>query len=67
VEFCQALLEEEGVALTPGTDFEDPQSNLGNRRFRISYAGGEETVREAMKKLYHFWPTWLQRVRQLQE
>lgn len=67
VEFCQALLEEEGVALTPGTDFEDPQSNLGNRRFRISYAGGEETIREAMHKLYHFWPTWLQRVRQLHE
>jgi len=67
VEFCQALLEEEGVALTPGTDFEDPQSNLGNRRFRIAYAGGEETIREAMHKLYHFWPTWLERVRKLQE
>lgn len=62
VAFCEALLEEEGVAFTPGTDFEDPASNLGNRRFRISYAGGVETATEAMNKLCQFWPKWLHRV-----
>jgi aspartate/methionine/tyrosine aminotransferase len=40
VNMCKALLEEEHVAFTPGTDFEDPSGDLGDRRFRISYAGG---------------------------
>lgn len=57
-EMCRQLLESEGVAFTPGTDFEDPNSNLGNRRFRISYAGGTSTVRTAMKKFHKFFPTW---------
>ena len=62
VAMCSALLEEEGVAFTPGTDFEDPASNLGDRRFRISYAGGVETAREAMERFCQFWYKWLERV-----
>lgn len=49
VEMCEALLEEEFVAFTPGTDFEDPSGRLGDRRFRISYAGGVQTASEGLK------------------
>lgn len=63
VEMCQAFLEEEHVAITPGTDFEDPESDLGNRRFRISYAQGVDVAKEAMERFHRFWPTWLARVR----
>lgn len=62
VAMCKALLEEEFVAFTPGVDFEDPSGPLGDRRFRISYAGGIRTAEEAMKRLSEFWPTWLERV-----
>jgi aspartate/methionine/tyrosine aminotransferase len=62
VHMCQCLLEESFVAFTPGTDFEDPETTLGDRRFRISYAGGVDTVREAMERFYRFWPTWIDRV-----
>lgn len=61
-EMCRSLLEEEGVAFTPGTDFEDPTGNLGDRRFRISYAGGTSTVQNAMVRFHHFWPSWIKRV-----
>ena len=67
-EMCRQLLEVEGVAFTPGTDFEDPESNLGNRRFRISYAGSTETIQEAMKKFHsNFWPTWVKRVNEAKQ
>lgn len=62
-EMCQRLLETEGVAFTPGTDFEDPANNLGDRRFRISYAGGTTKVKNAMEKFLQFWPTWVNLVR----
>jgi aspartate/methionine/tyrosine aminotransferase len=62
VAFCRALLEEYHVALTPGIDFEDPLTRLGNVRFRISYAGGIATAVEAMKRLHEFWPHWRHRV-----
>ena len=64
VAMCETLLEEMYVAFTPGNDFEDPKSNLGNRRFRISYAGGVDTVKEAMHRFYTWWPTWIERVRE---
>ena len=38
---------EKHVAFTPGIDFEDPSTKLGDRRFRISYAGkrhGEDGI-----------------------
>lgn len=67
VEFCATFLEEKHVAFTPGVDFEDPASQLGDRRFRISYAAGIQTAAKAMKLLHSFWPTWLERVRIEQE
>uniref|UniRef100_A0A7S4J4A0 Aminotransferase class I/classII large domain-containing protein n=2 Tax=Odontella aurita TaxID=265563 RepID=A0A7S4J4A0_9STRA len=62
VAMCEALLEEEGVAFTPGNDFEDPAGTLGDRRFRISYAGGTETATRAMERFHRFWPAWVERV-----
>eukprot|EP00542_Grammatophora_oceanica_P006014 CAMPEP_0194060412 /NCGR_PEP_ID=MMETSP0009_2-20130614/71671_1 /TAXON_ID=210454 /ORGANISM="Grammatophora oceanica, Strain CCMP 410" /LENGTH=414 /DNA_ID=CAMNT_0038711321 /DNA_START=8 /DNA_END=1249 /DNA_ORIENTATION=+ len=58
VAMCKALLEEEHVAFTAGNDFEDPLTILGDRRFRISYAGGIQTATEAMKRFARFWPGW---------
>lgn len=63
IAMCKALLEEENVAFTPGSDFEDPSGTLGDRRFRISYAGGVETAKRAMDRFHRFWPTWLDRVK----
>lgn len=63
IEMCRRLLEEEHVAFTPGNDFEDPATRLGDRRFRISYSGGTDAVRSAMERFHRFWPTWLERVR----
>ena len=63
VEFCKSLLEDEKVAITPGIDFEDPSTDLGHRRFRISYAGGIDTAKEAMERLHRFWPVWLEKVK----
>lgn len=59
VAFCSTFLEEHHVAFTPGVDFEDPSTALGDRRFRISYAGGIDTVSRAMQRLEVFWPQWL--------
>ena len=33
-EICRRILEEAGVAITPGNDFEDPSSGLGYQRMR---------------------------------
>lgn len=62
VAMCQCLLEEKYVAFTPGIDFEDPTTDVGDKRFRISYAGGIEAVKEAMERFYDFWPSWVGRV-----
>lgn len=46
--FCRRMLEETGIAATPGIDF-DPE---GGRRFvRFSYCGSEAAVAEAAKRL----------------
>jgi aspartate/methionine/tyrosine aminotransferase len=63
VKMCTMFLEEKFVAMTPGNDFEDPATGLGDRRFRISYAGGIETARKAMERFHEFWPTWVERVK----
>lgn len=63
VKMCETLLEEHHVACTPGVDFEDLTGNLGDRRFRISYAGGVDNVKRAMDRFYKFWPTWVEKVR----
>lgn len=62
VAMCQAFLEEKHVAFTPGNDFEDPATNLGDRRFRISYSQGVDISKEALERFHAFWPTWLERV-----
>jgi len=53
--FCDALLSDAGVAMTPGLDFEQPGSGLGEQRVRISFPGSTEDVREAMNRLRDWW------------
>lgn len=48
VSFAQTMLEEIGVAATPGVDF-DPVR--GHRFMRFSYSGSEDTVREGVRRL----------------
>ena len=52
---CGALLEEAGVAMTPGVDFEDEGCGLGERRVRVSFPGSTEHVAEAMRRLQQWW------------
>jgi aspartate/methionine/tyrosine aminotransferase len=46
--FCRRMLQETGVALTPGTDFD---SGRGHRSLRISFAGSTEDMAEAARRL----------------
>ena len=46
--FCRRMLAETGVAATPGLDF-DPHE--GAHHLRLSFAGGEEACREAVRRL----------------
>ena len=46
--FCKRMLAETGVAATPGIDF-DPAR--GNRFVRFSFAGPEDEIAEALKRL----------------
>ena len=52
VAFCRRMLDEAGVAATPGTDF-DPVE--GSHHVRFSFAGGEAVCREAVRRLR----TWI--------
>lgn len=54
VGFCRRLLEETGVAATPGLDF-DPTRGLQTMRF--SYAGATADVVEAMRRLQAWMPS----------
>ncbi len=56
VDFCRRLLDEAGVALTPGLDF-DP--TRGHRYVRLSFAGAEAEVVAAADQL----AAWLRRLR----
>jgi aspartate/methionine/tyrosine aminotransferase len=49
--FCRALLRAEGVATTPGLDF-DPER--GHRTLRLSFAQSPERIREGMDRLARF-------------
>ncbi len=49
--FCIELLEQAGVAATPGIDFD---RHNGNRFVRFSYAGTPATIAEAMNRLGDF-------------
>ncbi len=48
VAFCARMLDEAGIAATPGVDF-DPDE--GSHHLRLSFAGGEEVCREAVRRL----------------
>ena len=49
--WCSALLEQEGVALTPGTDFDRVR---GGGAVRISLAAGPEAVAAALVRVHRF-------------
>lgn len=49
--YCAALLEEEGVALVPGADFD---GTGGRRAVRLSFAAGREAVSEAVERIVRF-------------
>jgi aspartate/methionine/tyrosine aminotransferase len=49
--FCKELLQEAGVAATPGVDFD--RTN-GSRFVRFSYAGSRRTIDEALERLGRF-------------
>jgi aspartate/methionine/tyrosine aminotransferase len=51
VAWCAALLEEEGVALTPGTDFDQLR---GGRFVRVSLSSGPEAVALAIVRILRF-------------
>lgn len=48
VGLCRTVLEETGVAITPGVDFDPPR---GHHYVRLSFAGDEATVAEAGRRL----------------
>lgn len=47
-EYCRALLEEGGVALTPGADFDEVN---GGAYLRVSFGGGADAVLEALERI----------------
>lgn len=51
VNYCRALLEEAGVAVVPGTDF-DPIN--GQEWVRLSLAPGQEAVAEGLRRIRAF-------------
>ena len=50
-EYCRALLEDEGVALVPGSDFDAVN---GRRSVRLSFAAGKDAVAEAVERIVRF-------------
>src|SRR5690625_2470405 len=51
VEWCAALLEREGVAVTPGVDFDGAH---GGRFVRLSFAGSAADISAAVRRIQHF-------------
>lgn len=49
--FCRRLLDETGIAATPGLDF-DPQE--GSHYLRLSFAGSEQDCRETVRRMKGF-------------
>ncbi|MEC1935145.1 aminotransferase class I/II-fold pyridoxal phosphate-dependent enzyme, partial [Bacillus paralicheniformis] len=49
-DFCMSLLEEEGLAIVPGSSF----SEYGEGYVRISYAYSPDTLREGLDRLESF-------------
>ncbi len=54
LSFCKELLQEAGVAATPGVDFD--RSN-GGRFVRFSYAGSRRTIEQALERMAGFLRT----------
>jgi aspartate/methionine/tyrosine aminotransferase len=48
VAFCRRMLDETGVAATPGVDFDAAE---GSHYLRLSFAGSEQDCREAVSRL----------------
>ncbi|QBY00997.1 aminotransferase class I/II-fold pyridoxal phosphate-dependent enzyme [Rhodophyticola sp. CCM32] len=57
--FCAEILEQAGVAVTPGLDF-DPNRGAGTIRF--SYASAAADIREGLARLQAFMRDYLRRV-----
>ncbi len=53
--FCRGLLDQAGVAVTPGTDFD---LTRGHQTIRMSLAGSTEDITEACKRINGFMATW---------
>ena len=51
--FCELLLNQTGVALTPGTDFGDFETD---RYVRISYAQERSSLEQAVSRIAEFCP-----------
>lgn len=51
MSFCETLLDQAGVAATPGIDFDRAG---GNRYVRFSYAGRRETIEQALERMAAF-------------
>ena len=48
VDWCARLLDDSGVALTPGVDFDTVE---GHRKVRLSFAGSTAEVAEALDRM----------------
>ena len=48
IAFCRRMLDEAGIAATPGLDFDAVE---GGHHIRFSFAGGEDICREAVTRL----------------
>jgi aspartate/methionine/tyrosine aminotransferase len=53
LRFCKRMLQEAGVAASPGIDFDRVN---GNRFVRFSYAGNRQTIEKALERLKTFLP-----------
>lgn len=53
--FCRALLDQAGVALTPGTDFD---LTRGHQTMRMSFAGSTEDIAEACRRITKWMAGW---------
>ena len=53
-EFCRRMLDETGIAMTPGTDFD---RDRGKAYLRVSYSGETDDVMDAMKRLKGWMPS----------
>lgn len=51
LRWCHEVLDATGVALTPGVDFD---TRDGNSRIRISFAGSEQHITEALDRLQQY-------------